>query len=148
MSSPNHSVFEHTSLVQAFPDVSAQGDFFRIFLRGRPTLIGGTSASSPTFAAVVSLLNDARIASGLPPLGFLNPLLYGKGVGGLNDVTVGSNAGCGTPGFNVSPYTIVWSVYRTLMSLCLRAKATQGWDPVTGLGTPNFGKLKDIVLSD
>jgi tripeptidyl-peptidase I len=25
--------------------------------------------------------------------------------------------------------------------------ATQGWDPVTGLGTPNFHKLKQLVLS-
>ena len=25
-------------------------------------------------------------------------------------------------------------------------KAIKGWDPVTGLGTPNFGLLKDLVL--
>ena len=25
--------------------------------------------------------------------------------------------------------------------------ATVGWDPVTGLGTPNFEKLKKLVLS-
>ena len=25
--------------------------------------------------------------------------------------------------------------------------ATVGWDPVTGLGTPNFEKLKDLVLA-
>ncbi|ETW83671.1 serine protease S53 [Heterobasidion irregulare TC 32-1] len=110
---------------RGIPDVAAQGDFFRIFLSGQAVLIGGTSASSPTFAGVVSLLNDARLARGLPSLGWLNPLLYSKGVAGLNDITVGHNSGCGTTGFNV----------------------TKGWDPVTGLGTPNFGKLKDIVLS-
>jgi hypothetical protein len=26
-------------------------------------------------------------------------------------------------------------------------QATKGWDPVTGLGTPNFTKLKSIFLS-
>ncbi|THH19894.1 hypothetical protein EW146_g1336 [Bondarzewia mesenterica] len=110
---------------RAFPDVSAQGDFFRIFFKGKPRLIGGTSASSPAFAAVVSLLNDARVSAGLPTLGFLNPLLYSKGMKGLNDITVGNSTGCGTSGFN----------------------ASEGWDPVTGLGTPNFGKLKDIVMA-
>ncbi|KII95259.1 hypothetical protein PLICRDRAFT_208135 [Plicaturopsis crispa FD-325 SS-3] len=110
---------------RGIPDVAAQGDRFRIFLEGSPVSIGGTSASSPTFAGIVSLLNDARLSNGLPPLGFLNPLLYSTGVAGLNDITIGNNPGCGTPGFN----------------------ATVGWDAITGLGTPNFGKLKDIVLA-
>ncbi|KAI0064242.1 tripeptidyl peptidase A [Artomyces pyxidatus] len=110
---------------RAFPDVSAQGVNFRIFYKGRAGLIDGTSASSPAFAGIVSLLNDARLSHGLPPLGFLNPLLYSRGVHGFNDITKGNNPGCGTEGFN----------------------ATVGWDPVTGLGTPNFGKLKEIVLS-
>lgn len=52
-------------------------------------------------AAVVALLNDARLAKNLPPLGFLNPLLYSKGVNGFNDITEGNNVGCGTLGFNV-----------------------------------------------
>jgi tripeptidyl-peptidase-1 len=108
---------------RAFPDVAAQSDNFRIFLSGRPVLIGGTSASSPAFTGFVALLNDVRLKANKPPLGFLNPLLYKQGVAGFNDITIGHNAGCGTEGFN----------------------ATVGWDPVTGLGTPNFGKLSKIV---
>ena len=84
------------------------------------------SAAAPTFAGFVSLLNAARLAAGLPPLGFLNPLVYAVHAvapGAFNDIAVGNNPGCGTPGFN----------------------ATAGWDAVTGVGTPNFGKLKDIV---
>jgi len=104
--------------------VAAQSYRFRIILKGRPALIGGTSASSPTFAGFVALLNDVRLKAGRPSLGFLNPFLYSTGLAGLNDITSGNNAGCGTPGFN----------------------STVGWDPVTGLGTPNFGKLKEIVL--
>ena len=93
-----------TPLSQAYPDVSAQSDNFRIFLGGRPGLIGGTSASCPTFAGFVSLLNDVRIRAGKSSLGFINPLVYSLGLdhsGAFNDITTGNNPGCGTPGFNV-----------------------------------------------
>lgn len=72
--------------------------------KGQPISVGGTSASSPTFAAVVALLNDVRLAEGKRPLGFLNPWLYSLGAQGFNDITVGNNPGCGTEGFNVSIY--------------------------------------------
>ncbi|EIW61376.1 tripeptidyl peptidase A [Trametes versicolor FP-101664 SS1] len=114
---------------RAIPDVAAQADLFRVFLSGRPVSIGGTSAAAPTFTGIVSLLNAARLEKGLPPLGFLNPLVYAIQAldpTAFNDITVGNNPGCGTPGFN----------------------ATKGWDPITGVGTPNFGKLKDIVTLD
>lgn len=81
------------------------GDFFVFVLNGSLLLIGGTSAASPTFTGIIALLNDARIAAGEPPLGFLNPLLYNKGLKALNDITIGSNPGCGTPGFNC---TVGW----------------------------------------
>ncbi|KAJ7734037.1 tripeptidyl peptidase A [Mycena maculata] len=108
---------------RGIPDVATQSDFFKVFIEGEAFSVGGTSASSPTFAGFVALLNDARFKKGLPALGFLNPLLYSRAVGGFNDITVGNNPGCGTEGFN----------------------ATKGWDAVTGLGTPNFAKLLDLV---
>ncbi|KAF8492103.1 tripeptidyl peptidase A [Gautieria morchelliformis] len=111
---------------RGIPDVSAQGDNFEIFFQGQALLTGGTSAASPTFAGVVALLNDARIAAGKPSLGFLNPLIYSKARKAFNDITVGSNPGCGTQGFS----------------------CRAGWDAVTGLGTPNFGLLEQIVLSN
>jgi len=88
-------------MTQGFPDVAAMSRGFRVYLKGRPTSIGGTSASAPTFAAVIALLNDVRLSQKQPPLGFLNPWLYGKGLAGLDDITVGNNPGCGTQGFNV-----------------------------------------------
>jgi len=88
-------------MTQGFPDVAAMSRGFRIYLKGRPTSIAGTSASAPAFAAVIALLNDVRLSQKQPPLGFLNPWLYGKGLAGLDDVTVGNNPGCGTQGFNV-----------------------------------------------
>ena len=104
---------------RGFPDVSTQGVNFAVAVGGELEGVSGTSAASPAFAAIVALLNDRLIAKGKSPLGFLNPFLYSKGVSALNDITTGSNPGCGTNGF----------------------PAKAGWDPVTGLGTPDFQKL-------
>ncbi|KAL5533402.1 hypothetical protein ACEPAF_5178 [Sanghuangporus sanghuang] len=109
---------------RAVPDVSAQGEGFQVVSGGRVLSVGGTSASSPTFTVIVALLNDARIAEGKPPLGFLNPLLYSAGLSGFVDILSGNNPGCGTPGFN----------------------ATEGWDAITGLGTPDFVKLRSLLV--
>lgn len=100
----NRDQLTNFHVFQAFPDVAAQSDRFRIFLAGRAVLIGGTSASSPAFAGIVALLNDVRLSNNQKPLGFLNPLLYSKGVSGFNDITIGHNSGCGTTGFNVSSF--------------------------------------------
>ncbi|KAH9847188.1 family S53 protease [Lenzites betulinus] len=108
---------------RAFPDISAQGDNVEIIVGGQTGLVGGTSCSSPIFASIVSLLNDQLAAAGKPSLGFLNPFLYSTGKSAFSDITTGSNPGCNTNGF----------------------PAVAGWDPVTGLGTPNFAKLKTAV---
>ncbi|KAJ5219638.1 hypothetical protein N7468_008842 [Penicillium chermesinum] len=120
---------------RAFPDVAAQGQNYAIYEKGRLGSVDGTSCSAPTFAGVIALLNDARIEAKQAPLGFLNPWLYSS-ADALNDVTVGGSTGCdgnsrfgGAPnGGPVVPYAS-WN-------------ATEGWDPVTGLGTPNFAKLR------
>ncbi|OCH85123.1 family S53 protease [Obba rivulosa] len=107
---------------RGFPDVSAQSINFSVVLDAEVISVDGTSCASPTFASVVSLLNDGRLSEGKPPLGFLNPLLYAN-PSVLTDITSGSNPGCGTNGFN----------------------ATKGWDPITGLGTPRFAALERLV---
>ncbi|CAG9993160.1 unnamed protein product [Clonostachys byssicola] len=108
---------------RGYPDISAQGFYFAYFWNGTEGVISGTSASTPLTAGIISLVNDALIASGKPALGFLNPWLYSKGYKGLNDITIGTPYGCGTDGFS----------------------ATEGWDPVTGLGTPNFPELVKLA---
>ena len=108
---------------RAFPDVATQGVQFAIEVDGQLQGVDGTSASSPTFASVVALLNDALLNQGKSSLGFLNPMLYSQGAAALNDITSGSNPGCGTDGF----------------------PAVEGWDAVTGLGTPDFEKLLTLV---
>lgn len=54
----------------------------------------GTSASAPIFAAIIAVANAARIALGLPVLGFVNPLIYSAAVSSpriFNDIDC---AGC------------------------------------------------------
>lgn len=79
--------------------VSAIGDNVLIFNEGAPILIGGTSASAPTFAAILTRINEERIKAGKKTVGFVNPTLYAH-PGVLHDITVGSNPGCGTNGFS------------------------------------------------
>lgn len=89
---------------QAYPDIAAQGQFFWIYSGGEHFRIGGTSAAAPTIGGIVSLINDARLARGLPTLGFLNPFIYAIGAivpDAFNDIVGGSNPGCGTEGFTV-----------------------------------------------
>lgn len=62
--------------------------------KGQEALISGTSASAPTFAGIVGLLNSARLAAGRPPMGFLNPWIYTVGLQGLTDIVDGGSTGC------------------------------------------------------
>ncbi|TGJ88499.1 hypothetical protein E0Z10_g359 [Xylaria hypoxylon] len=108
---------------RAYPDISSQGLYFAYFWNGTEGVISGTSASTPLTSGILGLVNDALLASGKPPLGFLNPWLYSVGYKGLNDIVEGSAVGCGVAGF----------------------PAVKGWDPVTGLGTIDFPKLVKIA---
>jgi tripeptidyl-peptidase-1 len=97
------------------------------------------SASSPTFAGIVSLLNNARLAAGKRPLGFLNPWLYSHGKDGLNDITLGRSSGC--TGIDM------YSGLATPFIPGAGWNATKDWDPVSGLGTPDFRKLLELIAT-
>jgi tripeptidyl-peptidase-1 len=49
---------------------------YSINLNGVFRGISGTSASTPAVAGIFAKLNDIRLKTGRPALGFLNPLLY------------------------------------------------------------------------
>ncbi|KAI0865173.1 subtilisin-like protein [Xylaria cubensis] len=119
---------------RGFPDVSAQGFGYRVYDKGVLKGYQGTSCSAPAFAGIVGLLNDARLKAKKPTLGFLNPLLYSNPQA-LNDITLGGSTGCdGTARFHGAPNGSPVIPYASW-------NATAGWDPVSGLGTPNFPKL-------
>lgn len=109
---------------RAYPDVSASYNDFPIFYHGAQYRSGGTSASSPTVASIIALLNDYLASKGKAPLGFLNPWLYRRGNRGFRDIAKGHINGCKT----VEAFP-----------------AIEGWDAATGYGVPNFEKLVGLV---
>ncbi|PVH92703.1 tripeptidyl-peptidase 1 precursor [Periconia macrospinosa] len=108
---------------RAYPDLAAQGLYFAYVWNNTEGVISGTSASTPLTAGIFTLVNDALISQGKPTLGFLNPWLYSKGYRGLTDITSGVAHGCDVDAFPV----------------------VEGWDPVTGWGTPIFPKLVSLA---
>ncbi|KAI0823960.1 subtilisin-like protein [Trametes gibbosa] len=118
--------FNNSGVVRAFPDISANGANYVVAVAGEFVLVFGTSCSAPVVGSMITLINDARITAGKGPVGFINPALYSDAfANSFHDITTGGNQGCGTPGFT----------------------ATEGWDPVTGLGTPNFTTLLTNFLA-
>jgi hypothetical protein len=83
------------------PDISltasGEHDAYMMYARGELMTVGGTSASSPSFAGIVSILNQFLTARGeiaKPGLGNINPVLYNLAqntTGLFHDVTVGNN---------------------------------------------------------
>jgi kumamolisin len=97
------------------PDVSGDADpstGYNILVDGENAVFGGTSAVAPLWAALVARVNQ-QIGK---PVGFLNPQIYAKAVetSGFHDVTDGNNGA-----FTAGP----------------------GWDPCTGLGSPDGARL-------
>ncbi|KAM3544603.1 hypothetical protein ARSEF1564_002471 [Beauveria bassiana] len=109
---------------RGYPDISLVSVKFQINVNGKVGQVVGTSASSPSVAGLVGLLNDYRKSQGKSSLGFINPLLYsGKVNAALRDVTSGANFGCDSKGF----------------------PAKSGWDAASGLGSFDFGKLRALI---
>jgi hypothetical protein len=105
--------------VRGVPDVSLiGGSSVPVFYNGFSTSASGTSLSSPIWAGLGAIADQIHGS----PLGWLNPSLYAQARAAnastrFHDVTTGSN------GYN----------------------AGIGWDPVTGLGSPNAGRLLPLL---
>jgi len=102
------------------PDVAGNADpasGYAVFVDGAPTVIGGTSAVAPLWAALVARMNQALGAA----VGFLNPSLYSPpDAATFHDITEGNN-----DGYSAGP----------------------GWDPCTGWGSPDGGRLLQALRS-
>jgi subtilase family serine protease len=118
---------------------SADGGFTVDLTRCNPLApltnsVGGTSAGTPQWAAIVALANDVRSQRRHgQPVGLIAPLLYEIGhdkrayVRDFHDITVGSNGLDLTP-FGFPPTQFYFN-------------AGPGYDVPTGLGTPNVANL-------
>ncbi|KAL1499136.1 hypothetical protein AB1Y20_013647 [Prymnesium parvum] len=111
---------------RGYPDVAALAGTqnpYCVVTSGGFEGVGGTSAASPVVAAIFARLNGLRLAKGGKPLGFLNPFIY-QNAAAFNDVKQGVNTGGGGAG---------------------GFQAIGGWDAATGVGTPDYGKLAQLV---
>jgi putative Ig domain-containing protein len=125
------------------PDVAADGDpasGYLIYWNGSGNVggeprgwqgIGGTSGAAPLWAALLALTDGSRACSGTT-VGYANPALYQAAgtayAADFNDVISGHNDFTGTNGG--------------------RYAAAAGYDPTTGLGTPNAAALAAALCAD
>jgi kumamolisin len=100
------------------PDVAGDADpqtGYQVLVDGQSMVVGGTSAVAPLWSGLVALIN----ASLGTQVGFLQPRIYGAAVAaGFHDITSGSNGA-----YSAGP----------------------GWDPCTGLGTPDGTALLGVL---
>jgi len=119
----------YTKTGRGYPDLAAVSNHYWVVNNMVPVPgVLGTSASCPVIAGILAHVNDYRLRSDLPPLGFLNPLIY-QNAEKLTDVTKGYNAGCDLSDYYDRGFY-----------------ASEGWDPVTGLGNPNFPALLELAM--
>jgi len=85
-------------------------------------IVGGTSESSPLFAGVVAIADQAAEHR----LGWLNPRLYRLGKSAIVDITIGNNTFANVVGFN----------------------AIRGYDLASGLGTLDATRFVHALAAD
>lgn len=109
-----------------YPDISMTADNIWIaYGNGSTGINGGTSASSPLWAALCALINEKAVAAGSNTVGFLNPAIYTIGKSAIytncfHDITTGNNFWPSSPSWFPS---------------------VPGYDLCTGWGTPNGTNL-------
>ncbi len=100
------------------PDVAGDASptsGYRIRVNGSESIIGGTSAVAPLYAALMMRVNGSL----KEPAGYLNPFLYKNGSSGIfRDITDGNNGG-----YNAGP----------------------GWDAATGWGSIRGDKFLEAL---
>jgi subtilase family serine protease len=130
---PGSNTGANTNNMRGIPDVGMEASArtgVLVYDGGSWFVVGGTSVSSPTFAAVAAIADQVNGA----PLGFLNDAFYKIGnnparyANDFFDVTTGNNDQFNNP---QDP----------------NYAATTGWDPVTGLGTPNAANLVPDLIA-
>ncbi|KAJ7785214.1 peptidase S8/S53 domain-containing protein [Mycena maculata] len=111
---------------RAYPDLSANANNFIAVEEGVFSPNSGTSGAAPTAAAIIALVNDARLAAGKNPVGFINPTIYSPNfASAFHDIVSGTSQGCkGWQGDRGGGF-----------------EAVSGWDAASGVGTPNLGVL-------
>lgn len=123
---------------RVIPDISAVGHNCPTWIwdgrNGQVNAVDGTSCSSPIIAGIIAVINRHQTLRGRPRVGLVAPLLYAMYYDDptiFNDITQGANwctelECCPTRSDGGSDYGYM---------------SASGYDPVTGLGTPNIGRM-------
>ncbi|CAH6420865.1 Hypothetical protein KVN_LOCUS61 [uncultured virus] len=117
---------------RAYPDVVAVGHNCLVNDNDKWQYFDGTSCSSPIFAGIITQLNSHQKSNNKTTLGFINPLLYKiylSDANNFNDINIG-NSTCTKRKCCGSNFGFI---------------AKNGWDPVSGLGTPNVDMIKKYL---
>ncbi len=104
------------------PDVAAMAaeePGYRIVVGGEPLALGGTSAGTPLWAALIAIADASRTA----PLGLVAPILYEK-TDAMRPITLGDNKADGV-GYSANP----------------------GWNACAGLGVPIGAQLIESLAA-
>jgi tripeptidyl-peptidase I len=114
---------------RGYPDITMAGLNYFVYVGGRVNALSGTSASCPALSGLISNINAGRMRAGKGSIGWINPALYKGGSTFLNDIVSGdikcaADGTCCDEGFYALP----------------------GWDPTSGMGSPNFKKMYDYFL--
>eukprot|EP01039_Chlorochromonas_danica_P011479 gene11479-12844_t len=115
---------------RGYPDVSLMASDYLVVIGGNTYAVSGTSASTPAFAGMLSLINSARKAAGYSSLGWVNPLLYANYSSFAKDITDGDN----------------YCTAISTMCCSFGFNASAGWDAATGLGSVNYTGLLAVAM--
>jgi len=129
---------------RGYPDVALMAHNYIIAVDGSPEAVDGTSASTPVFAGMLSLVNSQRVAAGKSTLGWVNPLLYKYYASFTNDITEGDKNGCSTLDYYSLDY---FNGYYNNTCCQEGFYPTTGWDPITGLGSVNVEKFSAVFTT-
>lgn len=84
--------YNNSQTTRGYPDISANAANYAVALNGKIQLVYGTSASCPTVASIITLINEQRVNAGKKSVGYINPTLYANPTM-FNDIVTGGNAG-------------------------------------------------------
>ena len=73
---PSQDKLTYNKSGRGYPDLAAISSNYLVLMGEDLQAMSGTSASTPLIAAMVARWNEDRLQHGLPPLGFLNPVIY------------------------------------------------------------------------
>lgn len=133
---------------RAYPDVSVVGHYCTVVSadgsgEGEWDYADGTSCSAPVFAGLVTQLNYFQQKRGKTKLGYLNPLLYkmyDSDKTTFNDIADGNN--------RCTEFDCCYDEKKFCCTKDFGFLASTGWDPVSGLGSPNIQRIMKYLMNN